>query len=59
MKPIGIDTTIKSFRLILDDDDPRARFVRQRSLADRLLDWAVPALWLAAAAAMVAVIVWA
>lgn len=58
MRPTGVDTTIKSFRAMLDED-PQLRFVRQRSVADRLLDWAVPALWFAAGAAMVAVIVWA
>lgn len=58
MKPTGVDTTIKTFRALLEED-PQLRFVRHRPLLERMVDWALPVLWLLAAAAMVAVILWA
>ena len=51
---VGLDTTILKRFL----EDGRVRFLQQRSALDRLLDLALPALWLVAALVAASVFFW-
>jgi hypothetical protein len=54
---LGINTTLKSVKSMLEPDG-RLLFAQRSTLRDRLLEWSLPALWLAVAAVVAFTFFW-
>ena len=54
---LGINTTLKSVKSMLEHDG-RLLFAQRSTLRDRLLEWSLPALWLAVAAVVAFTFFW-